>query len=593
MAKKKPNKGNRPNNGQNPNPSKGNRNVGGNRPAMQKRPSGSDPALRGQRPSGNRPNGNNVRPTDAASSGEKRSDWRDMVSEEKITVRPDMPQISRVRPNQENVKPQYRPDSDKIQQIPVRDRMPRKVESKGKRGELEQFDDTKTQTTPAFVDEMADSDEVRRSHMAKKRKRDALKASFNVFLSIAILIGVLCIAVLYVVDYVAVKPKYAFVTEGTIEHTIGAKALILRDEHVTLSTHSGTLLSQATEGSRVSMDQVLAMVIPEGMESTLTELRNVERQIVDIERELMAKGKGEGAKAIFDEINAEISPIISTVRKDTILGNLTNMNSYSSSIRVLMETRDTNIESIDFDDEQLLVLQRTQQALKSQLQSKAATVKAEMSGIVSYKLDGHENDVDLSQLMSMMDYQFTDLLKKCGSIISGDLSVKEKEPVLRIVQNDVQYLACTVKGATLSDFQLESEHVIRIPAEGISISGCRVIRASYAEEGLFVLFETNNQVERLLDRRTVDIEIVQKKSKEQSKGLKVPVSSLVNPDYDRGVASIYVNESGYARSYTVLVIDHDREYAIIAPVDEQSVPSISTIVITNPSTVKVGDKVEK
>ncbi|MBR6852084.1 MAG: hypothetical protein IKM88_17830, partial [Lachnospiraceae bacterium] len=333
--------------------------------------------------------------------------------------------------------------------------------------------------------------------------------------------------------------------------------------------------------------------IPEEMEGTLTELRSVERQIVDIERELMEKGKVDEAKTIFNEINSEISPIISTVRKDTILGNLTNMTSYSSSIRVLMEKRDLNIDSIDFDNEELVVLKRTQTGLKNQLESRAASIKAEIPGIVSYKLDGHENDVDLTQLMSMMDYQFSDMRKKCGSIISGDLSVKKDEPVLRIVQNDVQYFACTIPGATLADFQLESKHVIRIPSEGISISECKVIRASYAEEGLFVLFETNNQVERLLDRRTVKIEIVQKTSKEKSRGLRVPISALVNPDLERGVASIYINESGYAREYTVIVIDSDREYAIIAPVEGQSVPSISTIVITNPNTVKVGDKVEK
>jgi len=597
MAKKKPNKGNKPNNGQRPSGS--DRNIRGNRPPMQNRAADSDPSVRGSRPVGGmrQPVGGKrvvperdplqterkPMPLDKRPQRvEKKGESREMRGEEPISIRTSRPQISRVQTDpeerliQSGYKSMKRPD-------------PREKRSDPAIREEEK----KEQTPPSYVNEKADSDEVRRSHMAKKRKRDALKASFNAFLCVAILVGVLFIAVLYVVDYVAAKPKYAFVTEGSIEHTIGAKALILRDETVTLSTHTGTLLTQSTEGSRVAKEQVLAMVIPEEMEGTLTELRNVERQIVDIERELMSKGKGEGAKAIFNEINSEISPIISTVRKDTILGNLTNMTSYSSSIRVLMETRDTNIESIDFDNEQLVVLKRTQSALKSQLKTKAATFSAEMPGIVSYKLDGHENDIDLTQLMTMMDYQFTDMMKKCNSIISGDLSVKTNEPVLRIVQNDVQYFACTVPGATLADFQLESEHVIRIPAEGISIPECRVIRASYAEEGLFVLFETNNQVERLLDRRTVDIEIVQKKSQAQSRGLKVPVSSLVSPDYDRGVASIYVNESGYAREYTVIVIDHDREYAIISPIEGQSVPSISTIVITNPSTVKVGDKVEK
>ena len=141
----------------------------------------------------------------------------------------------------------------------------------------------------------------------------------------------------------------------------------------------------------------------------------------------------------------------------------------------------------------------------------------------------------------------------------------------------------------MEEFQLGSSHVIRIPAEGISISDCKVIRCTITSDGLLVVFETTNSVERLLDRRTVNIQIVQTKTT----GIRVPVSSLANADYDRMIATIFVNESGYARGYTVQIKDYDREYAIIAPLEKENIPSISTIVITNPQTVKEGDKVEK
>ena len=141
----------------------------------------------------------------------------------------------------------------------------------------------------------------------------------------------------------------------------------------------------------------------------------------------------------------------------------------------------------------------------------------------------------------------------------------------------------------MSEFQPDSNHVIRIPSEGISISDCKVVRCSVTRDGLLVVFQTTNQVERLLDRRTVNIEIVQTKTT----GIRVPISTLANADYDRGVATIFVNESGYARGYSVQIKDYDREYAIIAPLENEQIPSISTIVITNPGTVKEGDKVEK
>ena len=456
--------------------------------------------------------------------------------------------------------------------------------------EENEADSAKTkQTEKAPVLEVVDPNEERRKHMAKRRKKETLMASFNSFLCVMILIGVMIIAVLYVVDYVAAKPTYAFATEGSIEHTIGATAIIVRNETVVDSSHTGSLLTQATEGSRVAKNQLLAMVIPDGMESTVSELRSVEQQIVDIERELMAQGKGIGAKAIFSDIDGEIAPIISMVRQDAILGNLSNMTSYSSSIRVLMEKRDVELENIDFDDEKLNSLREREAALQTQLETNAASIYAMSTGIVSYKLDGLENQVSYTLLMSMMDNQLQNLLKDCSSIITGDLQIEASEPVLRIVQNDVQYFACIIDGSSVNEFAENSEHVIRIPSEGISIPECKVIRSFPVDNGVMVVFSTPNQVERLLDRRSVNIEIVQTKTT----GIRVPISTLVDPDYERGIATIYVNQSGYARGYTVKISDYDREYAIIDAIDGGFVPDTSTIVITNPNTVKEGDKVEK
>ena len=476
----------------------------------------------------------------------------------------------------------------KVRQIDKRNQL---IQKQKLEKEKEEAAKKEQQIVPDVLEETRpEVGEERRKHMAKMRKRDSLRAAFNAFLSILILTGMMIIAVLYVEDYVSAKPTYAFATQGTIEHTIGANALVVRNESVINSTHTGALLAQATEGSRVAKNQLLALVIPDGMESTLTDLQNVEQQIVDIERQLMNQGKGVAAKAIFTETNEEIHPIITTIRQDALLNNLNNMTSYSSSIRVLMEKRDTNLKDIDFEDEQLNTLRNSESNLQTQLKNRANSISANEPGIVSYKLDGQEEIITLDLLMNMVDTKCEQLIKDSSSIITGDLQIKQNEPVLRIVQNDEQYFACLLKNASMDEFKEDSVHVIRIPSEAISIADCIVIRCAVTRDGLMVVFKTSNQVERLLDRRTVDIEIVQT----STSGIRVPVSSLADADYDRGIATIYVNESGYAKGYTVQVKDYDREYAIIAPIDDkQTVPSISTIVITNPSTVKEGDKVEK
>jgi hypothetical protein len=67
---------------------------------------------------------------------------------------------------------------------------------------------------------------------------------------------------------------------------------------------------------------------------------------------------------------------------------------------------------------------------------------------------------------------------------------------------------------------------------------------------------------------------------------------LIKPDYEMGYAKILINSSGYARSRSVKILDYDREYAIISPIQGFNDPNTSTIVITNPNTLSEGEKVE-
>ena len=612
--------GKRPNNGKAPNP-RSNGNRGGQNPGNRNRASGMTGGApmrarssENQRPEGmkkGRPeNGPAQRPTQARPAGKNagskmapRTPNNPSMQQSKMPssapkpVREDRPLFgdetyATAKPS-DVVTPEMQAAREKGKNTSWLQRklQVRKAEKARKKAEKDQAAQKAASEVPEVLEETRpEVGEERQRHMSKARKREALTMSFNAFISILILTVVMVISVLYVVDYVAAKPTYAFATQGTIEHTIGATAIVVRNETVMPSQYSGALLSQATEGSRVAKGQLLAMVIPEGMGEMLADLHNVEQQIVDRERQLMAQGKGSGAKVIFSETNEQIKPIVTMIRQDALQMTLNNMNSYSSSIRVLMEKRDADLNDIDFEDEQLSSLRSSEQALKNQLETRASSIYASEPGIVSYKLDGHEEDIPLTLLLDMVDTKCEELINSCNGVITSDLSVKQNEPVLRIVQNDVQYFACEIKGASISQFGLNSLHTIRIPSEGITISECKVIRSSVTRAGMLIVFETSNQVERLLDRRTVNIEIVQT----QESGIKIPVSALVDADYDMGVATIFVNESGYAKGYPVRIKDYDREYAIVAPLEENgTVPSISTIVITNPKTVKEGDKVEK
>ena len=516
---------------------------------------------------------------------------------------------------------------------------------------------------------------------------------------------VLVFVVHHLYDYIAEKPNFSFVTVGSVEHTIGARALIVRDEDIINSENAGELVTQITEGSRVAKGQELAIVVPEDMKSVVQDLRNVQSQISDVQQELILSGGSAEADVIYRNYNKNLSSILDSVRFDAMGGNLSNLASYGSSVNVILDERDDEMSKIDFNDERISVLRSDEAVYEAQVEKYATKVTAHRPGIVSFRLDGKEQTLDYKTFLTMPVNEIKGYINNSVGAISSDLTIEEETPVVRIAQNESQYLSVYLSNndATLSDFAVGTLHDINIRTEGIAIDDCKVVRCETDQSGMLITFETARSVEALLDLRTVDIEIVIT----ETDGMRVSVPSLVNEvyapkgvscfcvylaptanasadtfgdesmfnvtiipnaatdeagnaieqqntsvggctvvykevladggmivafstpnDYSNlkkieklykagyrasfvdtatglgimtdkivvsdysGMASVYVNKQGFVEEVRVILLDNDREFAIIERAGKSSTPNLNTVIITNPKTVKPGDKVE-
>ena len=426
-----------------------------------------------------------------------------------------------------------------------------------------------------------------------RKKSSRRKALINSAVAIALVLAgvlVLLFVVHHLFDYFAVKPNLEFVTNGSIEHTIGSRAIIVRNESVIASDHGGDFVTQAAEGSRVAAGQSIAMVVPSDMQTVVENLRSTQSQISDVQQELIANGLAEGADVIYNDIDQSLNPIINMLRIDSIEGNLSELSSYSSSISVLLNQRELELAGLDFDDERLRVLRSDERGYESQLQNRASIINATEPGIVSFKLDGLETVLNYEVLLNADHGTIGDYINNATGVITSDLVVEAGDNVARIASNQDQYIACFLNesDAPSAAFEVGSQHTIIVGSEGLSIGKCIVERIQPTSNGNYlVVFSTTRYVEDLLDVRSVDIEVVIT----ETRGLRVPVSSLVNPDYNRGVATLYINDQGFCNELGVLIVDYDREFAIITPMGDGSVPNLQTVYITNPNSVSPGDQV--
>ncbi|SDX95890.1 hypothetical protein SAMN02910264_01123 [Ruminococcaceae bacterium YAD3003] len=545
----------------------------------------------------------------------------------------------------------------------------------------------------------------RKNPSQKSAESRAIRNGVLGAVAVAAALLVLVFVVHHLYDYIAEKPNFSFVTTGAVEHTIGARALIVRDEDTIPASTSGELVTQITEGSRVAKGQELAIVVPEEMKSVVSDLRNVQSQISDVQQEIILAGDVAEADIIYRNYNKNLSAILDSVRFDAMNGNLNNMSSYSASVNVILDEREDEMSKINFDDERISVLRSDEKVYEAQVEKYASVITAHRPGIVSFRLDGQEDVLDYGTFLTMPASEIKSYINNSVGAITADLSVDADTAVCRISQNESQYLTVYLSSndAATSDFAVGTTHDINVRTEGISIDNCKVVRCESDSSGMLITFETSRYVEDLLDLRTVDIEIVIT----ETDGMRVSVSSLVNTEYApkgnpcfcvyiapganvsgdafaveslfnitvvpnvktnedgsieeqqntavggcrvvhsefmedgglvvafstpndytnlkklerlytagykvtfvdtatglgittekvivsdySGMASVYMNNQGFVEEVRVILLDNDREFAIVDQVGKSSVPNLDTVIITNPKTVKPGDKVD-
>jgi len=373
-----------------------------------------------------------------------------------------------------------------------------------------------------------------------KAERNAVRNGIFGAIAAAAALLVLAFVVYHLINYVAEKPKFSFVTDGAIEHTLGAKALIVRNESSVLSAAGGELVTSVTEGSRVAAAQHLAMVVPEDKQDTVTDLRNVQSQISDVQQELIEEGNVDAAKKVYESYNKNIEPIINSIRFDSSVGKLSSLATYTSSLSVLLDERETSLSEIDFNDERLTVLRNDESMYQNSLQRSSAIVMAPKPGIVSFRLDGQEGILTFDSIMEMDRSDLRKTINSSVGAMPANYSVNEQQPVCRLVQNEKQMFVVFLnsRDAAVTDFAVGTKHDINIAAEGLVIENAEVVRCDSDNSGMLIIFSTSRSVEDLLDLRTVDIEIVITKST----GMRVSMSSLVNTDLatgDKGGFSVY------------------------------------------------------
>jgi hypothetical protein len=433
------------------------------------------------------------------------------------------------------------------------------------------------------------SSQRRQPQLERLRRIERRKARNRAFLLSIFVLSIMLVTVLLIIavmQQAKPSPRLLFIQAGELAHTVQSTGLVIRSENVYNSPADGLLRPLAAEGSRAAKGQKLALIIPAGKEDELRDLQKCEKDIIDLQTELMNSGKGAGAQAIFAESAASLAAVINLVRGDVTKGDLSNLSAYATSLGVILEQRTAKLSKIDFHDARLDSLLQTRISLESSLGLASGTLYCQKPGIISFRLDGLETLLNEDASLAMTADEIRQYIDDASNQAPDGTTIAKDQPVLRISASLYQNLVFLLPDTDASLFKKDDYASIKIPTDGVIIENCRIIRSEAAGTAALVVFRTDRKVEWLSDRRTVQAELTLSKTQ----GMKVPLSSLVDYDPQTGAASIEIVVGGYTQACKVNVLDKDREYAIIEGIKgEETQPQVSAIVIANPESIEVGE----
>lgn len=194
-----------------------------------------------------------------------------------------------------------------------------------------------------------------------------------------------------------------------------------------------------------------------------------------------------------------------------------------------------------------LYTQRTN--LENQLNSGAEYIKAPVSGIVSYKVDGLEETLKPNNFSTLSKEFLEGLRLKTGQLIATN------DECGKIIDSSKCYIATISNSEEARNSKIDDKVQVRLSNNKVIDAKIAYISQENEEETLIIL-EINKQISELANYRKISFDLIWW----SSTGLKVPNKAIIEED---GLNYVVRNRVGYLDKILVKVKRQNDKYAIV------------------------------
>ena len=383
--------------------------------------------------------------------------------------------------------------------------------------------------------------EEKKSKRIKNKKNTASSQKKKIMLYIAFIAILFYIA--YAIYLLVKQPTDIFtIEEGKLYQEETDIGYVIRNEKVVKGeNYKNGMMQIKSEGERAAKDENIFRYYSTNEEALKTKIADLDNKI----QEVMLKDTSLFSSDMkllenqIDEKVADINQITDSIKLVEYKKEISNLVTKKAQIAGDLSPKGSYLNQ--------LIEQR--KGYESQLNSGAEYVKAPMSGIVSYKVDGLEETLTPDNFSSLSKEYLENLDLKTGKIVATS------EESGKIIDNFSCYIV------TISSSE-EAKHAEIGQKVKIRLSNNREISAEITnlieedDKEMVMILKIEKEIEELINYRKISFNLIWW----DDSGLKVPNQAILKED---NLNYVVRNRAGYLNKILVKIKKQGDKYAIV------------------------------
>ncbi len=326
----------------------------------------------------------------------------------------------------------------------------------------------------------------------KMSRTKAFKIKQNIFFGV-IFVSIVGGIVLY---KFTLKPQITYtVINGYVEKVDDTTAALIKQESVLELRKDSSAIPVVEQGKRAAKDEVLAVYKSEDYDEYLSKINEMDESIASLVKDL---------PTTYSLDITNIQNEISSVTKNAYGENsYLKMQEYKSMLDELSYRKVNTLSELSPAGSKIRELIEERKALENQNKMSGDNIKASVSGVVTYKIDGLENIVDFSKVEELSSDKIDEVWGKYKENNINNFGIK-------IINNYSAYLITKVPRGE-NDKYIKEGSVYKLKLNGNNNNNTlegTLIKNIQTDQFNYSIFHISNGIEDLIDNRLLDVEII-------------------------------------------------------------------------------------